>query len=399
MAKQRLKQQVKLRRKAHRLRSALSGERRGWNKRVSAMEVELRELLQAQPWLAGEEGDSAAEAAAAVAVAAAAPCESGSGEGDGAVRLVKEVCAELFRQAGDSSGGAARTASARRMLKAMAKGQQTLGMFEDDEALWGYARYKFTERGRLLVRSLRKLQAEAEAGAGEEGREHGVAAKLWAQLLGARRVCSIGCGPGCDAVGLLGLLHDSAAAAAPPPIPPPPPPAAAAAAAATARAPPTADDIVLLDWAVDAWRSVLTPLSKLLMTPGAQRGLLARQVTPAFCDVTRPLLAGTGNDTVRRCAEAGADVFLFSYVLAETHGKWHGFLLELWRAARAGALFYFAEPTAWQLHDARHLLEGASGGAEPAGDFIWLDTSFGMAPEVQALERRSGPAVMLCRKR
>jgi hypothetical protein len=49
------------------------------------------------------------------------------------------------------------------------------------------------------------------------------------------------------------------------------------------------------------------------------------------------------------------------------------------------------EPTAWQLHIFRtryhHVI-----------DYVWLDTSL-YRPDLQELETRNGPAVLLCRRR
>jgi SAM-dependent methyltransferase len=85
------------------------------------------------------------------------------------------------------------------------------------------------------------------------------------------------------------------------------------------------------------------------------------------------------------------DFYLFSYVLTETRGKWEVFMRELVREAKPNALFYFAEPTPWQLHQVRLLL--------PDLDYIWLDSSMNQLPNLQALEARLGPGVLLARKK
>jgi hypothetical protein len=61
------------------------------------------------------------------------------------------------------------------------------------------------------------------------------------------------------------------------------------------------------------------------------------------------------------------------------------------RRTDPGTLFIFSDPTAWQLH---LFMERSS----YCMDFCWLDSSM-YRPELQALEGRVGPAVLVGIKR
>ena len=111
------------------------------------------------------------------------------------------------------------------------------------------------------------------------------------------------------------------------------------------------------------------------------------------------------------------DLVVVSYVLTETRGKWHAFFHDLivarWRdrdtdnnhdnnddaqaashsplpLLSSGTLLLMSEPTAWQLHHWLQLV------GSRLSDYEWLDSSR-LSPELQLLEGRIGPAVLLAR--
>eukprot|EP00984_Skeletonema_dohrnii_P029621 scaffold20380_cov78-Skeletonema_dohrnii-CCMP3373.AAC.2 len=91
---------------------------------------------------------------------------------------------------------------AKDLLHHMTKGTQALTMFQDATALRGYTRKKFYSRAGLVVESLGKLSPEQSSLSNKKD----VIDACWKNLERINRVCSIGCGPGCDAVGLLAFL-------------------------------------------------------------------------------------------------------------------------------------------------------------------------------------------------
>ena len=103
------------------------------------------------------------------------------------------------------------------------------------------------------------------------------------------------------------------------------------------------------------------------------------------------------------------DLILVSYLLSETRGKWHAFFDDVVDLVPVGTLFLFTDPTAWQMHSFRERYEFFSndkngsttnGGVDCHGEkqrrmnFVWLDSSI-YRPEMQKLEGRNGPAVLL----
>ena len=156
------------------------------------------------------------------------------------------------------------------------------------------------------------------------------------------------------------------------------------------------DRIVFLDWTMDRWEFFLQPLTTIL-----QEHHFIQSADLGHCDVLQPLSAeanATAHNLLMRCNSEGEkccdiDLFVTSYLLTETRGKWHAFYRDVIQMAKPGALFLFAEPKAWQLHT---LIEQMK--ANNTMDFVWLDSSM-HSPILQALEGRVGPAVLLGMKR
>ena len=366
---------------------------------------------------------------------------------------------------------------AQTLLRHMTKGTQILSMFSDAEALVGYARHKFHERAWLLCRSLLRLRPRPRP----PGIEGGMMAEqtramdeAWGRLLTARSVCSLGCGPGNDAVGLLALLSclrgrsrntvgQSGGGGE-------------REGCGGGRPPPSLPDVDLMDFAMSEWEgAVISTLRPALI----QRGLAGR-IRSLRCDVTEPFESDLnarvmtmprggergegGNDedgaettdvdlrgkdcdealsspeadvslsppsprAYSSCSSSSSpnrllpyDVYLTSYLLTETRGRWENFVTGLVGAAKSGSIFYFAEPAPWQLHRLVAMFgggegdekiaasqgESASGGRgiacrprsslPPLLTFLWLDSSM-HRPSLQPLDGRVGPAVILAIKR
>jgi hypothetical protein len=83
------------------------------------------------------------------------------------------------------------------------------------------------------------------------------------------------------------------------------------------------------------------------------------------------------------------DLYLVSHVLTETHSQWESFFCELISHSKAGTLFYFCEPSAWQLHLVKQLHSNND------IEFWWLDSSMGQCSGIQDLDLRVGPGVLL----
>lgn len=252
---------------------------------------------------------------------------------------------------------------AKDLLQHMTKGTQALDHFQDVTALRGYTRQKFYSRAGLIIESLGKLSPAQSS----LSNQRDVIDLCWKMLEKINRVCSIGCGPGCDAVGLLAFLrgyvpnHDVNSSM----------------------------HFVLLDYAIDEWKdAVLDDLEPILTQS------FGSTVTCDHCDVTISSLSVKHEQLI-----ATTDIFLTSYLLTETRDKWDAYFIQLVDKAKEGAVFYFAEPLPWQLH---RLIKMSA----PDSDssllqklrFAWIDSSMNY-PELQELDGRAGgPAVLLAIK-
>ena len=251
------------------------------------------------------------------------------------------------------------TEQARQLLLNMTKGTQTKTMFDNSDALLGYTRQKFIERAALAVSSLDQLKRPVSSNSFCSTNS------LLTSLLSVGRVYSIGCGPGCDAVGVLAFFKSHHR-----PL----------------------QRIVLMDYVMDQWKQlVVDPLMEVLIPTHVPK------INTASCDVRFSLHDETNRDAfieIRRnedCAfDISTDLVVISYLLTETRGKWQTFLGDVVNVLRPGSLLLMSEPTAWQLH---HFLEFCRDHIEY---FEWLDSSR-WTPELQALEGRIGPAVLLVR--
>jgi hypothetical protein len=307
------------------------------------------------------------------------------------------------------------TEQARKLLKHFTKGSQTVSMFENEAALRGYTRHKFFERAMVVVTALTKLHVNVGNHEGHvpenqhEDQLQGNAShvddvqvelrqKIKAKLLSVRSIASVGCGPGCDAVGVAAWLSSInqypaslLSGSATMPVPPEP----------TVTARPILDYAVLLDWAMPQWERIVGPL-KNVMVPG-----MVGEMVTSSCDVRSSLTESNnamalellsrkreeanGADNDSNSQRLKVDLVVTSYLLSETRGQWHAFFDDLVQLTDPGTLFIFTDPTAWQLHvfakRSSHCM-----------DFCWLDSSMDR-PELQALEGRVGPGVLAGIKR
>lgn len=321
--------------------------------------------------------------------------------------LILQISIPLFASSSAQNallGGTKETQmeNAGKLLRHMTAGTQEQSMFRDEAALWGYTRHKFFERAMLLCVSLGRIRVEdgdngdgcgcgdrdrdREAGAdvyGEERRERmkqmEVRKRAWRiiQNGGLRKACSIGCGPGNDAAGLISFLRMT-----------------------LANDGNALEDVLLLDWSIEEWKEVIAPLDDILRNKGFVGNA---GVKTSFCDVTRDLDHESNSDareeicrTTSSMAEktqgqSNYDIYLISYLLSETRGKWESFFQSLVSAAKSGSMFYFAEPMPWQLHRFIELFQDEL-------DFVWVDSSMDR-PMLQKAERRAGPSVLFAIKR
>lgn len=218
----------------------------------------------------------------------------------------------------------------------------------------GYSRQKFYERALLLCTSLMKIQYEEDTCVGSKvssttlrlsspsfSFNYKLRNEIWGILESGRikNAYSIGCGPGNDALGLLAFLqiingrrnkletglkttsnsgqhnvHQD-----------------------NIRHSSSSDDntcvlldrLVLMDWAIEEWNTVLDPFQSLLL----KKKNLVSSIERCFCDVTLPCLHHSNtkakqlissprstNDNERNC-----DIFMISYLVSETREKWEFF--------------------------------------------------------------------------
>lgn len=294
------------------------------------------------------------------------------------------------------------TKCAVKLLKNMTKGTVDQSMFENKAALIGYTRQKFFERAMLLYSSMERLQQPIPVTVQKMGqsdvdvnsynceidinaKQMEIKERMWHKMQSGHihKACSIGCGPGNDALGLLTFFHtmrdqnDGKMTTQSICLEPSRPKQNIA-----------LDEIILADWTIQQWDSaVLKPLSHVLK----ESKLAPRSdiMKPYFCDVTKAL-SDQENKGIRGAMHA-CDIYLVSYLLSETNGKWESFFGGLIDLAKSESLFYFAEPTPWQLHRLIELFSTRL-------DFLWLDSSM-YQPSMQSLDGRLGPGILAAIKR
>mmetsp|Transcript_4273 Transcript_4273/g.8900 ORF Transcript_4273/g.8900 Transcript_4273/m.8900 type:complete len:405 (-) Transcript_4273:77-1291(-) len=332
-------------------------------------------------------------------------CPSTKKQRDAATKDSLGVFAALLvsidsRDLPDEADKAERAAKTNQLCRNMTKATQSIEMFHDMKTLRGYARRKFAQRSALVADSLGKLHPDAiEMGVAAAARTRSemdsgqlalydeqirLMKSCWSGLSRVANICSIGCGPGCDLVGTLTFLRhfvhecDSSSVEV---------------GCRQRRL-----KAVLLDFAIEQWKeAVLDDLANLL------RPDYVNEVCCCRCDVTRAM-----DDSIEQTV-ADVDLYLTSYLITETRFQWDEFFVDLVRQARVGALFYFVEPTPWQLHRLIRLSKKGSKASDNARTdvdyapleglrFVWLDSSM-HSPELQPLDGRvGGPAVLLAIK-
>jgi hypothetical protein len=278
-----------------------------------------------------------------------------------------------------------------KLLRNMTKGTLELSMFDNPHALRGYTRKKFIDRSMLVVSSLSKLTLPSSSSACNEHHHTPTdsaqsaaffRARLIERLEGVKSVASIGCGPGCDAFGISVLLS-------------------------CLPTPQRIERLVLLDWAMDQWRFIVQPLEDQIVPKYAD------SIDCGTCNVLKHVDDTENSRGVRlmtRDASSAAalgvgeghcvdpdkllsiDLFITSYLLSETRGKWSAFYDSLFHKARPGSLFLFTDPTAWQIHIWLSKYE------TELECHCWLDSSMNQ-PDLQVLEGRLGPAVLMAMKK
>jgi len=342
-----------------------------------------------------------------------------------------------------------RTEQARALLHHMTQGTQSIDMFENADALRGYTRQKFIERAMLVIQSLGRLvTSDGRSSVGDTVSPNSnlksyddtnMEMRVVQRLKSVRTVCSIGSGPGSEVVGFscfLQSLHDDASQFGLSKV--------SGLGAEALDGQTVSDDLlsqngfqldqmIFLDWAMEHWKNILMPLRE-LMVP-----LYTKRVYMGVCDVRRALVSGPKADNfgaynllsssveggpanpyveidwrgreIESCQRSAhgecnanegprylqVDLIIVSYLLSETRGKWDIFFDDVVRLSRSGTIFLITDPTAWQL---RIFLDRYSNCTESSNglDYIWLDSSMNH-PELQGLERRVGPGVLLCIKK
>lgn len=292
------------------------------------------------------------------------------------IQLVRDIFHQLLSTWEDEKEGQTacnkieQNRRARGLLNHMTKGTQSLVLFKDITALRGYTRQKFYSRAILIVETFGKLSIPYQPSVSLNQKD--VIDECWKKMSNITRVCSVGCGPGCDSIGLLaflrGYIHNDE----------------------VKRSLPM--HFILLDYAIKDWKdAVLNDLTSILSNS------FGSEVVCEYCDVTVPLQEQ--HQQVWPLLET-TDIFLISYLLTETRDKWDEYLAQLVEKAKQGALFYFAEPLPWQLHRLIRMSTSPDSVLSPLKRlrFAWVDSSMNH-PEMQELDGRAGgPALLLAIK-
>jgi len=283
------------------------------------------------------------------------------------------------------------------LLRNMTKGEQSLEDFRNREALLGYTRKKFIERAGLVLTSfVNLLRIQQEQQYHQTGVDAAVIDSMLERLRIVRSVCSVGCGPGCDAVGVVAFLHSHFSTRS------------------TTNDGCVLDRAILLDYASQHWRPILETVRDILK----YQHNAVKKFDIASCDVRMSLSEQTHDidtdeadavlsvpnlvtlltstrqaESENECRILTADLVVASYLLSETRGKWQTFFDSIVEIAAPGTLFLFTDPTTWQMHLFRERYEFNSA-KQRRMSFIWLYSSM-VRPELQVVEGRNSPAVLL----
>lgn len=304
----------------------------------------------------------------------------------------------------------------RELFHHMTKGSQQREMFASKEVLIGYTRHKFNERAYLVVTSISKMMSFND----EEGKvvekDDNKYEDILQKLEQVDTICSIGCGPGNDVVGLLVLLHQMRKKDL------------------LVREINDNDEIIIkkiifLDYAMRDWKKIVIPamqetFKELTSTTTAtahanDSKIELPEIMMESCDVTYPtfsqslnnmnhmdsLKQSKANENMNSNTSSYNDkisndnvitgnknmIVLISYLLTETRQKWREFMMDFILRLPKGTLFYFAEPMTWQLH----ILIQMFGNNNNVIKFTWLDSSFEKGAYMQNLDGRLGSAVLM----
>lgn len=259
------------------------------------------------------------------------------------------------------------TSEARELLHNMTKGTQTKSMFvNNNQALLGYTRQKFVERAVLASASLHRYFTLYE----NIPKMEDLPSIVW----------SIGCGPGCDAVGIACFYdyyqhqqkqtqHDPSPSS-------------------------RIDRLILMDFVMPQWNEmVVNDLIQIL-----KQKCHIPTIETTSCDVCHSLTKSSINETasshiLRQCtssSEVRPLLVVVSYLLTETNGKWNDFFRDVMELLPSGSLLLLSEPVAWQLHI---FLDSFS---KYIDRYQWLDSSHNN-PDLQKLDNRMGPACVILR--
>ncbi|KAL7449671.1 hypothetical protein ACHAWC_001718, partial [Mediolabrus comicus] len=295
---------------------------------------------------------------------------------ENATQLVRDIFHQLLSTWDEKEGQTVcnkteQNRRARDLLSHMTKGTQSHTMFKDITALRGYTRQKFYSRAILIAETFGKLSTPHQSSSLSLS-QRDVMDACWKNMSNISSICSVGCGPGCDAVGLLAFLrgyihYDEIKSSLP-------------------------MQFILLDYAIKDWKdAVLNDLTSILSNS------FESEIVCEHCDVTVPLQEQ--HQHIWPLLET-IDIFLISYLLTETRDKWDEYLAQLVEKAKQGAIFYFAEPLPWQLHRLIRMSTAADLELSPLKRlrFAWVDSSMNH-PEMQELDGRAGgPALLLAIK-
>ncbi|EED94986.1 predicted protein [Thalassiosira pseudonana CCMP1335] len=403
-AKKRLKSELKFRRKVDKLQTRIA---HAISRKDAVVEWQAREELEKL-----KQSDEAAMYGKALAVdedACVDPRQEAAINEVGRIfrRLLSSFDeADADESTKEESTKVQQTQKARKLLHHMTKGTQTSSMFGDRTALRGYVRQKFHGRASLIIKSFGKLSPEALQSADgfalqnmqlEHQKQYEIQKKTmlmcWEKLFRIERVCSIGSGPGNDAVGLIAFLrsyfaetmNDGGQLESDVPI---------------NKTNLQLKEVLMLDFAMNEWKAAALDDLMPILAPQ-----YVEQASCETCDVTLPSIQ---NNEIKASVRK-TEVFLTSYLLTETRNKWDQFYVQLVDLAPEGSLFFFAEPTPWQLHRLIRMSSTdvhAVDTSNPDIDYstlqqlkyVWLDSSM-HDPELQPLEGRvGGPAVLLAIK-
>ena len=148
---------------------------------------------------------------------------------------------------------------------------------------------------------------------------------------------------------------------------------------------PSVERILFLDYVITKWKRIAIDSLIPLISPA-----FCKRCVCASLDVRYSLTHPKNIECQSKLNDDnGSMLVVISYLLTETRGKWHDFMLSFLKTRLTKpTILLLMEPTAWMIHSFKERYHAYIQKA------TWLDSSRD-SKDLQCLDNRIGPAIML----